>query len=312
MPSNYTISATSYSWVEIAHQAGAILVVGSGNHWAAAIDLGANVLNLYGTTYTGNNQLFASTHGLLTFLSGFYNGAPNGDLINSTSQAAISPLWNDYYQNNPPNDMLWSWIDTANNRIIVEWNQVLQMPSGAVPWTFEAILQLNTGATPGNIIFQYKQLDSFKAAQSSIGIKDVGSPATSYLVSSVNASNPLVDVNQAMIFTWGTPDNNQSLADTVTFGSTETPLPDISQSLADTVNFSEFYSAVPAQSLQDTVTFSVIHAGVVESAGAYADTVSFSSRQDVTEYNVHLTDIVRFGGGVRIDTGDLANGRYRY
>jgi len=66
-------------------------------------------------------------------------------------------------------------------------------------------------------------------------------------------------------------------------------------SLADTVTFTDTPSFLPIVyffTLQDTLTFTTI--------------------QDSPEKNVTLIDTIQFGAKVRLDTTDLAGGRYRY
>src|SRR5438094_1393651 len=196
---NYPVTSTPIQWVELNGDPNATNLIGTGDDWANPIDLGSNSINFYGTTYSGFAAVWASTNGLITFGSGdsdFFNG----DLQTNPGQAAISPLWDDYlkFSGSP---MVLSEVDAANNRLIIEWNQVNDTVTSN-PVTFEAIIQLNSDSTPGNIVFNYLQLDYFKGSSASVGIKDSGNQGPNSLVISVNTINPLVDNNQAVLFAW--------------------------------------------------------------------------------------------------------------
>jgi len=204
---NYSFSSTPIQWVELHGDPTATTVINAADDAAASINLGSNTINFYGTTYTGATALWASSNGLITFGTG--NSAfLNGNLLSSPSQAAISPFWEDLVKTaanaSISGPMLLSKIDTANNRVIIEWNQVNDfLSSNRV--TFEAIIQLNTGSNPGNITFDYLQLDFFKGSHSSVGIKAAGDQGPNSLVVSYNLINPLVDNNKAILFTWQSP-----------------------------------------------------------------------------------------------------------
>src|SRR5205807_409285 len=94
--------------------------------------------------------------------------------------------------------------ELIGSNLIVEWNQAHDFVTDR-PVTFEAIIQLNTGVTPGNITFNYLQLDYYKSSSASVGIKDGGTQGPNALVISVNSVNPLVDVNQAILVAWPSP-----------------------------------------------------------------------------------------------------------
>jgi hypothetical protein len=321
---NYNFSSTTYNWVELNGDGAATLLVGSvgdGSAYANPINLGSHVFNLYGTNITGTS-LYGDTSGWL------FVGGPSYDQAHTDLSAApaapcsvIAPLWNfrpgqgGYYANNPPNTMMWYKIDGLN-RLIVEWNQVFHSPAGVVPFTFEVIIQLDTGVNPGDIIFQYKQLDgAIGSTDSTVGIKDSPTPGN-FALSSFNAANPLVGVSQAILASYGTgPPVVVSLTDTVTFGQTYMSVPDISLGLSDIVHLvpdkidSPEYNAL----VTDLVHFpDVIALWAPEVDVAMLDTVTFGSIQDTPEKNVSLVDKIQFGTGVRIDYGNLAGGRYRY
>src|SRR5439155_12591487 len=204
---NYDFGATSFQWVELLNNGLAIPsafgITGTGDDWANPVNLGSNTINFYGTTYSGPTALWASTNGLLTFGSGNSSFIP-GDLLTNPGQAAIAPLWMDLYDNDPNHLMISAEIDSVNNRLIIEWDHVYDYVTRSNPITFEAIIQLNTGNTPGYIVFNYAQLDYFKGSAASIGIKDGGYQGPNDIVS-LQTADPLVDNNQAILFSWQLP-----------------------------------------------------------------------------------------------------------
>src|SRR5262249_6025281 len=102
----------------------------SGDDVAVPVNLGTNRVTFYGVTYTGNNQLFASSNGLITFGSG-NSSAANSDLTASPSQPALAVLWQDWIKSSGDTTgpmILGKFEDLDGNgtpdRLIIEWNQV--------------------------------------------------------------------------------------------------------------------------------------------------------------------------------------------
>ena len=224
---NYAVTSTPIQWVELNSDPNATNLIGTGEDWANPIDLGSNTINFYGTTYSGfggPSGIWASTNGLITFGSRSADFR-NGDLLTDPGQAAISPLWSSYFNFDPSTPMVLSEIDPANNRLIIEWNQVKDTVTYSNPITFEAIIQLNTGSTPGNIIFNYLQLDYYLGSGASVGIKDGGTQGPNAVVISVNTVSPLVNINQAILFAWQsavqTPSISSLSANTASEGSSD-------------------------------------------------------------------------------------------
>src|SRR5205807_4237936 len=122
----------------------------------------------------------------------------------------------------------------VNNNLVVEWNQAHDFVTDR-PITFEAIIQLNTGATPGNITFNFLQLDYYKGSSASVGIKDGGTQGPNAVVISVNTVNPLVDVNQAILVAWPSPAKVPSIS-SLSANSASEGSPDLVQ----TVNGNNF------------------------------------------------------------------------
>ena len=163
------------------------------------INLGANTFNFYGVPYTGANELFVSSNGLITF------GAADADFVNTNltadpSQAAIAPLWTDWTTTaGPDQEVLYKFDDTTGDgvpdRLIIEWHNVSDNNSTSTqPATFAAVLQLNTGSSPGDILFNYSNLDVGdpavnNGADATAGIKAAGTQGPDRLLVSQNSGS---------------------------------------------------------------------------------------------------------------------------
>ena len=78
------------------------------------MDLGTNTFRFFGRSYTGASSLFVSSNGLLTF--GSANSAwSNTDLSTGIPQAAIAPLWADWYSFGPSPMVVGQFQDTNSN-----------------------------------------------------------------------------------------------------------------------------------------------------------------------------------------------------
>src|SRR5262249_42750226 len=170
--------------------AGVFSAVDSVDDDTAAIDLGPNTFNFYGTTYTGAASLFASSNGLITFGSD-EGSSGNTDLTFAPGQAAIAPLWDDWRTDVDLNDQVLCKLedttgDSIADRLIIEWSQVQHYATSPSSVTFQAILQLNTGTTPGAITFNYPNLDTGdgyrNGSSATVGIKDSGSQGDNRLL----------------------------------------------------------------------------------------------------------------------------------
>jgi hypothetical protein len=204
---DYSAAATGFQPINLVDGApGVFTIMNYADDAALPVDLGANQFNFYNTTYTGAGQLFVSSNALITFGAG--NPAfLNGDLAFTPDQAAISPLWTDWlkFSGGP---LALGEFDTANNRLIIQWDHILHF-LGNGPATFQVILQLNTGNTPGNITFNYVEIDTgdpyANGATATVGIKDAGSNNPSHVEVSYRSLNPLVRSGEAIQFTWINP-----------------------------------------------------------------------------------------------------------
>ena len=204
----YAASAAAFESLDLVPRApGVFSVVDNVDDDTAAIDLGSNTFNLYGTTYTGASSLFASSNGLLSFGSDVgYSG--NTDLTFAPGQATIAPLWDDWRTDLDLNDQVLAKLedttgDGVADRLIVEWSRVQHYATSPSDVTFQAILQLNTGATPGDITLNYPDLDTGDAFRNgsgaTVGIKNAGSQGDERLLVSYNdGANPLVGSGKAI------------------------------------------------------------------------------------------------------------------
>lgn len=209
-PSSYLAAATTYQAIDLnAGDAGVVTVLDGANDSAAAINLGGSSFTFYGQTYSGATSLFVSSNGLITFGSA-NSAASNTDISMAPTQAAIAPYWDDLRTDLDANDkVLAKFEDTTGDgiadRLIVEWSSVAHAPSSPSPATFQTILQLNTGAADGSIVFNYVDLDFGDATlnngrSASIGIKGSGTQGLSrLLVAQNNGVNPLVAGGYAIL-----------------------------------------------------------------------------------------------------------------
>jgi hypothetical protein len=169
----------------------------------APINLGTNTFNFYGTTYTGNNQMFVSTNGLITFGAGSLE-YDNSSGLSNLPVSAIAVLWDDWVRGALPHS-LYKISDTngdgTNDRLVIEWNQV-QHHSGSGRVTFMVALDLNTGATPGGIFFNFPDLttnDQYNnGVSATVGLHKAGPGKPHDLIISHNGSNSLVGNQKAV------------------------------------------------------------------------------------------------------------------
>ena len=197
--------------------AGVSVLVDGVDDAASPVPLGAHTFNFYGVSYTGNSALFVSSNGLITFNSSTATYS-NGDLVGDPTQATIAPLWDDLRTDLTTSDcVLIKFEDTTGDsvpdRLIIEWNDV-QRHSDTAPapgryQTFQAILQLNTGAAAGAIVFNYRDLDTgsvayANGADASVGIKAPGNQSNTgrrLLISRDRGNHPYVATGRAIRIT---------------------------------------------------------------------------------------------------------------
>jgi hypothetical protein len=135
------------------------------------ISLGSNSFTFYGQTY---NQLFVSSNGVITFGGGTSAIVPVGDSRFNPALAYIAVYWTDLFKSGDEPMIVWR-ID--GNQLIIEWYRVTIF-DGSPPMTFQAILQLNTGGAPGDIVFNYSSVtgtgDEPEDVGVTVGVKDAG------------------------------------------------------------------------------------------------------------------------------------------
>jgi hypothetical protein len=209
----YTATALPARNLEILGQPGTFTIIMSSTFSSVPVNLGSDHVNFYGDDFTGNNQLFVSSNGLISFRQA-NNSSSNTDLQTSPLQAVIAPLWT-FWGPSPGNVMvLGKFEDTpgGGRRLIIEWNQVRR--SGSLGnQTFEVVLTLNTGSSAGDILFNYPNLMSGDSTaegnNATAGLKaQVVSSGqflpnpNRFLVNNIG-TNPYVHTGQAILFSKG-------------------------------------------------------------------------------------------------------------
>jgi hypothetical protein len=205
---NYSFSAVPFQATDLSTLDPSVAwpILQYGDLVGTPVYLGTNQFNFYGTTYTGSNGLFTSPKGLITF--GQAN-APflNGHLNFDPDQPAIAPLWSDWskFSGGP---LLMEDLDVAHNQLILQWDHVQHFLGNGTA-TFQVVLQLNTGDTPGTITFNYLNADTgdqyANGAAATVGVKDGGNPAQNFVEISYDATSPYVGSHQAIQLTWNHP-----------------------------------------------------------------------------------------------------------
>jgi len=283
----YTGVTTPVTNLELVGQANTVpITFTSTDDGSTAFNLGTNVFNFYGTTYTGNNRLYVSTNGLLSFGSAL-TAFSNSDMTDLTLPV-IAPLWDDWIIGSGTPQALGKFFDDnadgVSDRLVIEWNQVYHFSSSPQGGTFQVQLQLNTGNTPGKILFNYPDLIFGDAndggASATVGMR---SPAGTILLISQNGSNNLVGNNKAI---------NVSVP-TVQSMSRLDPNPAPTGDLEYLVTFSSPVTGV------DVNDFAVTATG--GSVGTYVDHIHTTA--DPAVYEVHLRTTYA-SGTVRLDLVD--------
>jgi hypothetical protein len=174
------------------------LVIAAGDDVAAQINLEGSTFTFLGTTYS---SLFVNSNGLITFGSAT-TAFDNQNLTGSPAQASIAVLWDDWVGTSG-NPLLVYRIQ--GNELIIQWNRLVHI-NGGTTVTFQAILQLNSGSNPGELVFNYADVETGVAAtrngaSATVGVKPEGTAATTNpnrLLVSFNAISPLVGSRQAI------------------------------------------------------------------------------------------------------------------
>jgi hypothetical protein len=182
-----------------------------------AIPLGTNAFRFYANEFTGNDQLYVYTNGLVT-LGGAQTGDTdaNGDLRSSPEWPTIAAYWDNLYMGRAANAQAVISYEFDDDRLIIEWgrmspygyqtvdNSTREGPSV----TFQMILQLNTGENTGSIIFNYPDLGANDATSNgrsaTVGIKDYGIAGTHRIVVAQDQySSPYLGTGKAVMIVEG-------------------------------------------------------------------------------------------------------------
>jgi len=211
----YEARATAYEPIDLEPGGDVFTILDGEDDAAAAVPLGPNTFNFYGTTYAGPDALYVSSNGLVSFGRGV-SGFNNSDLSADPAVPAIAPLWDDWRTDTDASDVVLGKFESADgdavpDRLVIEWSRVRRYavndadaPAPANPSvTFQAILALNTGMAPGAIVFNYVDLDTGDAnangSSATVGIKGPGTGGDARLLVSRNSgTHPFVAGGRAV------------------------------------------------------------------------------------------------------------------
>ncbi|MBX3400769.1 MAG: PKD domain-containing protein [Gemmataceae bacterium] len=185
-----------------------VVLAPSQSNPTGSIALGANRFNFYGTEYDTVN---VSYNGLITF-TGPNNLAGNANLGTTLSltQPAIAPLWDSWFSTTSFSSKgVVAKLDGAANKLIVQWDRMEDSNPGE-DVTFQAILSLNSGITPGAIRFNYLDVDTGSAStangqSATVGVKEkstASQPAALFTQVSHNALNANVQSGKDITLSW--------------------------------------------------------------------------------------------------------------
>ena len=174
--SRYAAEAYAYEALDlVAGTAGVVTIDGLSNtdDASAAIDLGGNTFRFRGQNFSGSANLYVSENGLIGLGGAWWwvNTPWNSPLSPDpgSGSVALAPLWDDWLtnRNGTPDDLvLYKFrdlnADGIQDQLIIEWNNVDHADVNTSPdgMTFQAILGLNSGATNGDITFNYVDLNN--------------------------------------------------------------------------------------------------------------------------------------------------------
>lgn len=165
-----------YEWVEICADSGGpgTLVNFTQDDQVFQFDLPFS-FQYYGQDFT---RYTISANGWIGMGDILQDDYSNSGIPNSDGPAGmIAPYWEDLSPQRTNSGKVWRWYDTAEHRLVVEYNHVEQFsPTGSFE-TFQAILQdpvyYPTPTGDGRIVFQYKQLSGgAMTAEGTVGIED--------------------------------------------------------------------------------------------------------------------------------------------
>jgi len=208
-PNDFGYSAYDHAFETIDLVAGApgVLTVLDGyDDGYASLSLAGNTFNYYGTTYT--TVLFPNSNGLFSFGAGTSQYS-NTDLSSSPSQATVAPLFDDWRTDRGGDDAVLARFDDldgngTSDRLIIEWNNVQHYSSTPSGVSFQAVLELNTGGVPGDIIFNYLDLNAGASsyndgASATVGIKNSNAAGSDPLLVSYNGRHPNIGSGESIL-----------------------------------------------------------------------------------------------------------------
>lgn len=216
MTTQYTPNAIDYETLDlIPGDPGVVIVteLSSVDDEIATIALGENSFRFYDTVYT---SLTIDANGRIIFGTGESEYSNTYLTSSESTPGIIAPFWDDLITDSVAAEagttldgLILYKIEA--NRIIIEWSNVHFIDGGETTdgLTFQTILQLNTGETNGNIIFNYsdlteQELEGNNGTSATIGIKAPGSQTVSSFdrtLVSFDETNPLVGASKAILFT---------------------------------------------------------------------------------------------------------------
>ncbi|MBL7191689.1 T9SS type A sorting domain-containing protein [bacterium] len=163
-----------YEWVEISADSGGpgTLVNFTQDDQTLQFDL-PFTFQYYGQDFTRYTIATNGWIGMGDIMEEDYNnsGIPDPD----GPAGMIAAYWEDLSPQRPNSGRVWRWYDSANHRLIVEYNHVEQYaPTGNFE-TFEAILYdpayYTTATGDGRILVLYKDMSQASASEGTIGIE---------------------------------------------------------------------------------------------------------------------------------------------
>src|SRR5262249_48315618 len=202
----YTGCTAQFEDASILGQPGTVVLMTGVDDDFRPLNLGTNRFRFYNVTYTGANQMFVNSNGLITFGAGTTDYV-NTDLRNSPLMASIAVLWDDWIKAGGQPMVLYRFEDLdgdgTDDRLVIEWNNVMHFPSSPRPVTFQAHLYLNTG-NDSYITLNYFDLDTGDAnrlgASATIGIKAAGVQGNNRLLIAANQLSPYIRSEHALFF----------------------------------------------------------------------------------------------------------------
>jgi len=207
LPSAYTATSTTYEAIDLEPgQTDVTTLLDGILDGEAYVNLGSNTFTFYGTSYTGASSLKVSPHGLI----GFGSTSIGSSYVNSSIADTdwflpipmIAPLWDDWTTDGTSSDRVLAKID--GDRLIIEWSQVTHWPDyPADTVTFQAILELNTGAQSGDIIFNYVDVETIpvytNGVSATVGVRPASGSASPATQVSFDATHALIGNGKAIL-----------------------------------------------------------------------------------------------------------------